>query len=134
MSKKMSDLERAIGGKLQRKGEQVIPGLTPSEDIWTVYYCAPEGKSARKLFNQITTFTDPPFAQFGGVFEAGCKVTVPTGQCFIAIQAHGDIPGWQADVRAGANATGVDLAEIESGHLVVGETRVSLDNCQIEFT
>jgi len=134
MIEKLTDLERALGGKLERKNERRIPGLDDDEDVSTVYFCVPSGQSPGATFFKITGFTNPPLAQSGGATEVGCIIETPDGVVFHGLEFHGDLEGWHADIKAGASAANVVLARLRDGRLEIENGQsFNLDECRIAF-
>jgi hypothetical protein len=64
-----------LGGKLETHEERRVPGLDDDESFSTIYFAVPNSESAKTLFRKVTNYTNPPFAQSGGVNEAGCIIS-----------------------------------------------------------
>ncbi len=134
MTSQTERLEQLLGGKIEQQEQRTIPGLIPLEGVVVVYFSFSRKDNAGKQFKKITNYTNPPFAQHGGVSESGCHIQSPDGGAFHAISYHGDLDGWKQDIEAGARAFNSVLARIESGCLVVSDGRsFDLDKCKIEF-
>lgn len=135
MHDKLTELERILGGKLERFDARVVPGTDNPPTQETVYF-SDDGKNKFGIqFDNITGFTDPPNATCGGVNEAGCAITPPCGPLFHAVEYHGDIPGWKKDLEEGAKGLGLLLAKIEGDQFVLSDGRsFPLSECKIEFT
>lgn len=132
---KMSKLEQALGGKLETHEERRVPGLDDDESFSTIYFAVPNGESAKTLFRKVTNYTNPPFAQSGGVSEAGCIISTSSNLVFHALEVHGDLAGWRADIEAGAAAANILLANVQNDQLLVQDgQRFALEDCQITFT
>jgi hypothetical protein len=134
MSRKLSEMEKVLGQTIEAENERQIPGLAEVGETKVLYFSVPNGGQPRKYFSRITAFTDPPFAQAGGVHEDGCKITTPNGDSYYALRFKGDLSGWQQDIEHGANAMNSTLASIKGNCLVQsdGET-VDLNACTVEF-
>ncbi|MEP4260230.1 MAG: hypothetical protein ABJ375_13080 [Rhizobiaceae bacterium] len=131
----MSKLEKALGGKLETHEERRIPGLDDDESVSTIYFAVPSGKSAKTLFRKITNYTNPPFAQSGGATEAGCIISTSSNLVFHALEVHGDLAGWCADIEAGAAAENILLANVQNDQLLVRDGQTfALEDCQVTFT
>lgn len=135
MSRKLSEMEEVLGRKIETKNERTIPGLVETGETKVLYFSVPDSDHPRKYFSKITTFTDPPFAQAGGVHEDGCKITTPSGDNYYALRFRGDLSGWQKDIEHGAAAMKSKLAYIKGNCFVPfdGDT-FDLDACMVEFT
>ena len=132
---KMSKLEKALGGRLETHEERRVPGLDDDESVSTIYFGVPSGKSAKMLFRKITNYTNPPFAQSGGATEAGCIISTSSNLVFHALEVHGDLAGWRADIEAGAAAENIQLASVQNGQLFVrGGQSFVLEDCLVTFT
>jgi hypothetical protein len=134
MTSQTERLERLLGGKIEQLEQRTTPGLVPVEGVEVVYFSLSPKGNARQQFKKITSYTNPPFAQNGGVSESGCHIQSPDGGVFRAISYHGDLEGWKQDIEAGASAFNAVLAKIENGNLVLSDGRsYDLDKCRIEF-
>lgn len=132
---KKSKLEQALGGRLTTQTERQIPGLDDDDSVSTIYFGVPRGESAKVIFRKITNFTNPPFAQSGGVTEAGCTISPSSDLVFHALEIHGDLTGWRADVEAGAAAENILLANVHNDWLHVQDGQsFALEECQVIFT
>jgi len=128
----VKELEKALGSKLEASNSRVIPGTDGATTRKTVYFSDDGKNKFRKQFKNITCFTDPPNATEGGVNEAGCSITPVEGPLFHAIEYHGDIEGWEKDIKAGAKGLGLLLANIDGDNFVISDGRsVPLSECKI---
>ncbi|ATE62062.1 hypothetical protein [Thauera sinica] len=135
MSDKLRELEQILGGKLERKNARVIPGTDGIPTREAIYFSDDGKNKFRKQFKNITCFTKLPYATSGGVNEAGCDITPPSGPLFHAIVYHGDIDGWRRDIEEGAKGLGLLLARIEGDQFVISDGRLfRLSECKVEFT
>ncbi|MEF0944046.1 hypothetical protein [Rhizobium sp. BR 362] len=135
MEKHLKQIEAILGGKFERLDSRVIPGTVPVEGTAFLYFADDRKNAFRKQFRNLTEYTNPPYAKFGGVNERGCKITLPGGDSFYAIGYHGDLDGWRKDIEAGAQAQHVLLAKIEGSNILVSDGRtVPLSECSVEFT
>jgi hypothetical protein len=135
MSDHLEDLERMLGGKFERKDARVIPGTADASTRETIYFSDDGKNKFRKQFKNITCFTEPPYATGGGVNEAGCDITPPSGPLFHAAIYHGDLAGWRKDIEEGAKGLGLLLACIEGDKFIISDGRsFPLSECKIEFT
>jgi hypothetical protein len=108
-------------------------GLEVSEYIGVLLVEERPGKTKQVLFDEVTTFAEPPSAKLGGVVEAGVRLKAPDGRSFFAVQIRGDLKGWQHDIAVGASANGVCVAKLESGSVIVSDGKVfSIGQCTIE--
>lgn len=131
---KMSKLEKALGGRLETQEERTVAGLDDDESVSTIYFGVPNGKSAKTIFRKITNYTNPPFAQSGGATEVGCIISTSSSLIFHALEVHGDLAGWSADIAAGAAAENILLAKVQNGLLLVQDGQsFTLEDCQIAF-
>jgi len=131
----LSKLEKALGGKLEKHEDRRVPGLDDDESVSTIYFGVPSGKSAKTLFKKITNYTNPPFAQSGGATEVGCVISTSSNLVFHALEVHGDLAGWCADIEAGAAAEDIPLAKVLNTQLLLQDGRsFALGDCQVAFT
>lgn len=135
MANHIEELERILGGKLERSDARVIPGTDGATTREAIYF-SDDGKSKfRKQFKNITCFAEPPNATSGGVSEGGCSITPTHGPLFHAVVYHGDIEGWRKDIKAGAEGLGLLLARVEGDQFVISDGRsIPLSDCKIEFS
>jgi len=135
LANQIEELEKVLGGKLERSDARVIPGTDGATTREAIYF-SDDGKSKfRKQFKNITCFSEPPNATSGGINEAGCSITPRNGPLFHAVVYHGDIDGWRKDIEAGAEGLGLLLARIEGDQFMVSDGRsVPLSDCKIEFS
>jgi len=135
VEKHLKKLEEILGGKFESGDSRIIPGAVVVDGIEYVYFSDDKRNRLRKQFQNLTVRFNPRNAKFGGVLEEGCKITLPTGECFHAIGYHGDIDGWRKDIEAGAEAQHILLAKIQGNHIeVYGGRSFPLSECAVEFT
>lgn len=135
MNSKLEELERVLGGKLERANSRIIPGADGATTRGVIYFSDDGKNKFSKQFKNITCFANPPNATNGGVSEGGCKIVPPDGPIFHAAIYHGDLDGWRKDVEAGAKGLGLLFARIEGDLFIISDGRlVPLSNCKIEFT
>jgi hypothetical protein len=107
-------------------------GLDEGGDVGVLLVEESPGKTKQVLFDEVTTFAEPPSAKSGGVVEAGIRLRVPDGRSFFAVQIRGDLKGWQHDIAVGAGANGLCVAKIENGSVFVSDGQVfSIGQCSI---
>lgn len=134
MNNQVKSLEMILGGNLEQSDSRVIPGICKRSDAEVFYFSVPEKVNHRKQFRNITNYTSPPFAQYGGASEGGCSIKLPDGVYFYALTYHGDLIGWKKDIEEGAKAYGSLLATIEEENFILNDGRVfNLSACQINF-
>lgn len=135
MVDRIEELEKILGGKIERADERIVPG-TDGVSTREVAYFSDDGKNKfRKQFKNITCFSEPPNATFGGIVEAGCDITPPGGPLFHAVIYHGDLCGWRKDIDEGASGLGLLLARIEGERFIISDGRsFPLSECKVEFT
>jgi hypothetical protein len=133
MSNELSDLERALGGRLTRKGEREMPGLNPKEGLEVIYYQDDGRTTARKLFRMLMEGVSTPSAKAGGLVSDPCTIVLPDGRMFRAASYHGDVDGWREDIVNSTCAKGILLGKVD-GHdfLVADGADFPLTNCVIK--
>lgn len=135
LANQIDELEKSLGGKLERSDARVIPGMDGAPTRETMYFSDDGKNKFRKQFKNITCFADPTNATSGGVNEAGCSITPLDDPLFHAVIYHGDIDGWRKDIEAGAKGMGLLLAQIEGDQFVITDGRsIPLSECKIEFS
>ncbi|WP_083838985.1 hypothetical protein [Rhodanobacter fulvus] len=135
MSGDRDALEEILGGKIERRGERELPGLSPVEGVEFHYYEDDGKNKAKKQFNALLDSAGLIEASSGGVVSDSCTIYLSDNRRFHALSYHGDIDGWREAVEAGANARGLLLARIEGDQLVVSDGRsIPLSECKIEFS
>lgn len=128
-----NQMEAILGGPIGYG--KVIPGTVAVEGKEFVYFSDDGKNTARKQFNTLTQYTNPPHAKHGGVVSQGCSIALPDGSIFYAVSYHGDVEGWRKDIEEGARALHVSLAMIENGAFVISDgRRFSLEDCKATFT
>lgn len=135
MSDQFEELERILGGKLERADARTVPGTDGVATREAIYFSDDGGNKLKKQFKNITCFTESPNATCGGINEAGCDITPPGGPLFHAAIYHGDLAGWRKDMEEGGKGLGLLLARIEGDKFVISDGRsFLLSECKIEFT
>jgi len=127
-----SEMEKILGVAIGHKG--IIPGAVPTNGVETVYF-RDDGRTMLEQFDALaSSYKNPRHAQYGGMNEQGCSLTLPDGSTFHAVQYHGDISGWRQDIEEGAVAQKIALARIEADKLVISDGRVfELSACTAKF-
>lgn len=135
MASQIEELEKILGGKLEKSDARVIPGTDGATTREAIYFSDDGKNKFRKQFKNITCFAEPTNATGGGINEAGCSITPLDGPQFHAVICHGDIGGWRKDIEAGAEGLGLLLARIEGDQFVITDGRsIPLSDCKIEFS
>jgi len=135
LANQIDELEKILGGKLERSDARVIPGTDGAATREAMYFSDDGKNKFRKQFKNITCFADPTNATSGGINEAGCSITPLGGPLFHAVIYHGDINGWRKDIKVGAEGLGLLLARIEDDQFVISDGRsIPLSECKIEFS
>ncbi|WP_287816003.1 hypothetical protein [Pseudomonas sp.] len=135
MANHIEELEKVLGGKLERSDARVISGTDGATTREAIYFSDDGKNKFRKQFKNITCFAEPPNAASGGINEARCSITPTHGPLFHAVVYHGDIDGWRKDIEAGAEGLGLLLARIEGDQFVISDGRsIPLSDCKIEFS
>lgn len=135
MSDRIKELERILGGELEKKHAGVIPGVEKASTREVIYFSDDGKNKFKKQFKKITCFTEQPNATCGGINEAGCNITPPDGPLFHAVVYHGDLVGWKKDIEEGANGLNLLLAKVEGKYFIISDGRVFLlSECKVEFT
>jgi hypothetical protein len=126
------ELERIHGGPIGI--DTVIPGAVPVAGRGVVYFSHEGQRPWSKQFDAITTYSNPPHAQHGGVGAAGLNLALPDGSVFYAIDYHGDLAGWRQDIEEGATGLNITLARIDGDKFVVADGRVfALSDCVLKL-
>lgn len=117
----------------KKSGRKNIPGSVPVEDTEFLYF-EDDGKNtfSKQLHNLVNNVVVGN-AQYGGMGEAHCKIWLPNGRLFHAIDYNGDLEGWRKDIEIGTKVNNVELAKIEGDKIVLhnGESFL-LQDCKIE--
>ncbi len=130
MSNKMED----ILGLGSIDTERRIPGATVTEGREYRYVSCSYHADIAALFKKVIREINPPLATSGGAVNEGCKVTLPSGECYFAISYKGDIEGWRQQVEQGAAALGLLVAKISQEKLVLSDdNEVLLSECKFQF-
>lgn len=83
MSDQFEELERILGGKLERADARTVPGTDGVATREAIYFSDDGRNKLKKQFKNITCFTESPNATCGGINEAGCDITPPGGPFFM---------------------------------------------------
>ncbi|MCX2781112.1 hypothetical protein [Microbulbifer thermotolerans] len=130
MSNKMEDILGLGSIDTERK----IPGTTVTEGREYRYVSCSNNADIAALFKKVIREINPPLATSGGAVNEGCKVTLPSGECYFAISYKGDIEGWRQQVEQGAAALGLLVAKISQDKLVLSDgNEVLLSECKFQF-
>jgi hypothetical protein len=103
MSNKMED----ILGLGPIDTERKIPGTTVTEGREYRYVSCGNDADITALFKKVIREINPPLATSGGAVNEGCKVTLPSGECYFAVSYKGDIEGWRQQIEQGAATLGL---------------------------
>lgn len=117
----LSDLERALGGRLARKGQRALPGLHPREGLEVIYYQDDGRATARKLFRMLLDGVHTPSAKAGGLVSDPCTIVLPDGRMFRAASYHGDVDGWREDIVNSTRAMGILLGKVDGHSFLVAD-------------
>lgn len=130
----LTDFEKALGGRLERLDNRIIPGLEQIDGQSVAYYQDDKRAAPNKLFRMLLEDLSERNANFGGSASAGCSIQTPDRQLFRAIYYHGDLEGWRLDIEAGARRLGLLLAWFDDGSFRLSDGRTySLDECVVTF-
>ena len=128
------EMERVLGVPVGL--DETITGTVPVEGVEVVYFHDGNDRysTVGDQFFNLTNYTNPPYAQFGGINLDGCSLTLPDGSVFYAIRYHGDIEGLWKDIEEGAMALHLTLARIDSDKLIISDGRIfELSECIARF-
>ena len=129
-----SVMEKIFGMKVRSAAVAVIDGLKDTEDSEIIFFEVPTGASPGKVFNNLTTASDPPNARNGGACEYGCSITTPDGVVYNSLQTNSDVAGWRKDIELGAARHGLALGKVKRRTFIVdGGRRYPLSRCRVEF-
>ena len=133
MADELSDLEKALGGRLTRKGQRELPGLNPREGLEVIYYQDDGRTTARKLFRMLMEGVSTPSAKAGGLVSDPCTIVLPDGRLFRAASYHGDIDGWRQDIVTNTRAKGILLGKIDRDQFLVADgSKFPLQECVVK--
>ena len=120
----LASVEVALGKSIARSGDRLpIPGLRELPNRRYVYVaCGPE-QDPKALARQLTNAPGMPMPQRGAAGESG-SVTLTDGRKFVAITYSGDLEGWEKAIAFGAEALGVDLAQVSQAGLALTDGSV----------
>lgn len=129
-----SDLEKALGARLDRKCDRKLPGSVASPDEAVIYYQDDGRATPRKLFDSLLDGVQVRSAKAAGRYSDPCSILTPNGVLFRAMFYHGDLSGWRGDVIASTEKLGILTAEVEAGELKVSDgSTFTLDSCEISL-
>lgn len=133
MTDELNDLEKALGGRLTRKGQRELPGLNPKDGLEVIYYQDDGRTTARKLFRMLLGGVGTPSAKAGGLVSDPCTILLPDGRLFRAASYHGDIDGWRDDIVTSTRANGILLGKIDRDHFLVADgSKFPLQKCVVK--
>jgi hypothetical protein len=135
MSEDLTDIEKILGGKLERRDARIVPGLHHVVDGQMAIYYQDDGKTSQKLlFRTLLDGVTERSAKFGGRISDPCTIRAPDGTLFRAMICRGDMEGWRRDVEAGTRALGLLIASIDGENFKICDGRqFSLRDCVIMF-
>ncbi|WP_308366058.1 MULTISPECIES: hypothetical protein [unclassified Microbulbifer] len=128
-----SKMEKILGlGSMDK--ERNIPGTSITEGREYKYISCNNKIDISALFKKVVREITPPIAKSGGVINEGCRITLPSGECYFAVSYKGDISGWRQQIERGADALGLLVAEISQDKLILSDgNKVLLSECKIQF-
>jgi hypothetical protein len=130
MSNKMED----ILGLGPIDTERKIPGTSFTEGREYRYISCGDGTDIAVLFKKVIREVNPPLATNGGAINEGCKVNLPSGECYFAVSYKGDIEGWRQQIEQGAIALGLSVAKVDQDKLLLSDgNEVFLSDCKFQF-
>lgn len=133
MTDELNDLEKALGGRLTRKGQRELPGLNPREGLEVIYYQDDGRTTARKLFRMLLEGVKTSSAKAGGIVSDPCTIVLPDGRMFRAASYHGDVDGWRKDIVNSTRAKGILLGKVDGNNFLVADgSDFPLTNCVIK--
>lgn len=115
--------------------ERKIPGTTVVEGREYRYIsCGHNNADIPALFKKVVRVVNPPLAASGGVMNEGCKVTLPSEECYFAVSYKGDIEGWRQQIEQGARILGFSVAKVSQNKLFLDNgNEVLLSECKFQF-
>lgn len=114
--------------------ERNVPGRFGVEGRRFLYLSDILDEEFETIFKKVVRYTEPPLMVSGGAILEGCKLTTPNNQVFQAISYKGDLEGWEAQIKQGAIAFGIELAWIKDDEICLESgDRYLLDECKVEF-
>ncbi len=127
-------LEAILGGKIEQRADRIAPGINPVAGVEFFYYEDFHTGSASSQFRKLLDSAGEFTASSGGIVSDSCRITLPNGQCFLALSFHGDLDGWRKAVEAGARNLGLRLARIEDDRLIIFDGQsVPLSECKVDL-
>lgn len=134
MSEHLTDIEKILGGKLERREARSVPGLHHVQGQMALYYQDDGRTTRKKLFRILLDGVSERSAKYGGRISDPCSILTPDGVLFRAMICRGDIDGWKQDIEAGTKALTLLLASIEGESFKICDGRLfSLRDCVISF-
>jgi len=134
MSEDLTDIEKILGGKLERLEDRIIPGVEPIDGQSVLYYQDDRRTTPKKLFMMLFEGLSERSAKFGGSSSGGCSILTPDKELFRAMYCHGDMEGWRLDIEAGARRLGLLLAWFDGECLKLSDGRkYSLKDRDVTF-
>lgn len=134
MADKLEKLEKILGGKIERRDSQVVPGTVGVSGQEVVYFSDDGSNPRRTQLQRLTRQVNPPLLKSGGASERGCTIWLPDGTRFHAMAYHGDLEGWRKQIAQGAQELGVLTATISGDMLAISDGReIGLSECKVEF-
>lgn len=133
-NQELGDLERILGGRLERLDDRIIAGLYPVDGQGATYYQDDRRFSPNTLFKRLLQGVPNRRAKRGGRSSHSCAILTPDSQLFRAMYYHGDLEGWSLDIEEGAQGLGLLLAWFDQGVLRISDGRAySLGECVVTF-
>jgi len=133
-NQELGDLERILGGRLERLDDRIIPGLYPVDGQEAIYYQDDKRVSPNALFKRLLQGVPNRRAKRGGRSSHSCAILTPDSQLFRAMYYHGELEGWSLDIEEGAQGLGLLLAWFDQGVLRISDGRAySLGECVVTF-
>lgn len=134
MNDQLDKLEQVFGGKIERAGDRVIPGMATVPGREVIYFSDDGSNPPRTQFQNLTRKVNPPHLKSGGATEQGCVLRLPDGTAFHAMSYHGDIDGWRKQIDQGAQELGLLTARVSEQKFLVSDGReFNLADCKVEF-
>lgn len=96
------NLERILGGRIEQRADRIAPGINPVAGVEVIYFEADRTARAPRQFDALLDSAGELTVSSGGIVSDSCWITLPSGQCFLALSFHGDLDGWRKAVEAGA--------------------------------
>lgn len=130
MSNKMED----ILGLGPIDTERKIPGTSLVEGREYRYVSCSANTDIAMLFKKVIREINPPLAKNGGAVNEGCKVILPSGECYFAVSYKGDIEGWRQQIEQGAIALELSIAKITQDKFLLSDGgEFLLSDCKFQI-